>query len=271
MLAIVDADTFGYCYENYNSANEIISNLDNWIYKIHNNTNATEYLMFLTSCRDSFRYKIHPGYKGNRLKNKPPKWKGFVKEYLKSNYNAVELFDIEADDACAIHHRYYPDSIICSIDSDFSTIECKLYNFKKHKHLIINKEDAEYNFWKYVMIGQAKDGIPVSHKGFGAAKAEKFLANYSGNSIPISTLVQDMFVNGCTKAECGKDFIVDDNIITKAYQADCFDKNVRLMKILENEEMCKAENVNYRIYETNKVKNYSSSPFQDVNIKNEYS
>ena len=115
------------------------------------------------------RLEVNPGCKGTRKKDSPTWW-GFVKKYLINKWNAIEVHNMEVDDAVNITRLQVKDSHIVAVDKDLLNLEGTHYNWVKNQWVTTNKENAEYEFWKDAVIGQTGDNV----KGIpGVGKANK--------------------------------------------------------------------------------------------------
>ena len=82
----------------------------------------------------NFRFKAAKSrpYKGNRKQLKPHYY-SYIRAYLQSQWGAVVVNGMEADDALAIHQTSrlaYKDTIICSIDKDLRQVEGWHYSWE---------------------------------------------------------------------------------------------------------------------------------------------
>jgi predicted methyltransferase len=66
------------------------------------------------------------------------------------------------------------DYIVISVDKDLDCIEGKHYNPRKDLVYTVNEDDANYNYWKQIIMGDSTDNIP-GVPGIGPKKAEKLL------------------------------------------------------------------------------------------------
>lgn len=184
-IAIVDADTFIYI-ATYNKKDEEIKSIDQMfsvcnsiLENILNNTQSKYYTGFLSDGK-TFRSDIckTKEYKGNRKNVIQPKYYKLIKAYLYDELNFKNLYGYEADDLCIISHKLLKEQynpIICSPDKDLRQIEGDFYDYKKELLYNITKEQAEYNLWYQVLIGDTTDHIGGC-KGIGEVKAKKILA-----------------------------------------------------------------------------------------------
>jgi len=121
------------------------------------------------------RLTINSDYKENRNKEQPKFWE-FTKTYLIKNWNALEINDMEVDDACRISRKQIPNSYIIAIDKDLLNLEGVAYNWRTKTWHNTSKDHANYIFWLDMIVGQPGDnikGIP----GIGKKGAEKILSD----------------------------------------------------------------------------------------------
>lgn len=138
-------------------------------------TGATAFRLFLSG-KDNFRYKVFPEYKANRLDAKRPKWEQEVKAYFDLDWNAEWSDGCEADDMLGIALTELGDEgIIATIDKDLDMIPGKHYNFVKKELYEITPDQAVYNFYYQLLVGDTADGIK-GVPGIGPKKASRILA-----------------------------------------------------------------------------------------------
>jgi len=128
--------------------------------------------------QNNWRKQYHPDYKANRKdKEKPPMYDIILNE-LYSNYEIVSLPNLEADDTCRIiseDNKNYPTrKILVSIDKDFHSFPCELYDPLHDKQYVVNEQEAEYNLMKQIIMGDKADNIQ-GLEGYGEVKTTKFL------------------------------------------------------------------------------------------------
>ena len=183
MLAIIDGDVLLYMSiwnmetkeEAREKFNEIFKNILEGVF-------ATDYVMALGG-PNNFRVALYPDYKGNRKKSKStrPDWFLDLKSDIAEQYEGCILTDnCEADDMirvwaneCSASNK---DHIVVSVDKDLDCIVGKHYNPRKELIYTIDKEYAEYFYWKQILMGDPTDNIPGLPK-IGPKKAEALLNN----------------------------------------------------------------------------------------------
>jgi hypothetical protein len=105
-------------------------------------------------------------------------------QYVKDQYDSVWGYGIETDDMVA---RYWyelsnelgrDNVMIVSIDKDYKQFPCLMYNYHyKHKEVLdISEDEALYNFYEQMIIGDTADNVNY-FKGKGKKFAEKYLAD----------------------------------------------------------------------------------------------
>lgn len=177
-IALIDADSLIYisCYnkdDNLKTLEECKNTADEFIKNILDATKTSKFLLFLTIGK-GFRYKVYTEYKANRKDLKPLAHYVEVRQYLIDKYKAYNHPELEADDLCLIYSKKLPNSFISSPDKDVLMLEGRHYNYKKHKWVKVNKDEADNHFWTSMVTGDVIDnikGIP----GKGEKYAEKSL------------------------------------------------------------------------------------------------
>ncbi len=129
----------------------------------------------------NFRKKVLPTYKGNRTKRKPLCLTA-LEDHIKEKYQTYIFPGLEADDVLGIIATIpsKEKKVIVSVDKDFESIPCNLFNINKDivngqpKIRRITKKVADYNFLKQALMGDAVDGYKGC-PGYGVKTAEKML------------------------------------------------------------------------------------------------
>lgn len=176
--------------------------------------------------QNNWRKQYHPDYKANRKdKEKPPMYDIILNE-LYSNYEIVSLPNLEADDTCRIiseDNKNYPTrKILVSIDKDFHSFPCELYDPLHDKQYVVNEQEAEYNLMKQIIMGDKADNIQ-GLEGYGEVKTTKFL-----DSEPhILDDVRELFRE---KGQL-KDFTTNLNLVSMV-SIDRYDFNTGEVKVL---------------------------------------
>lgn len=157
---------------------------------------ASEVFIALSGTRrKSFRIKLFPGYKKNRLKTLRPAGYYYIRSFMLKELGAMSIEELEADDVVGVmatSPSEYRD-IVISPDKDFNTIPCELVDpFKLGKGLrTITREDAEKYFWSQVIIGDATDGYKGC-PGYGPVKVKKLLSDVPSSDY--AKVIRDVFI-----------------------------------------------------------------------------
>lgn len=149
-----------------------IQRCDELLYRILEQTGSDQYKIFISGS-ENFRKTIDPTYKANRPLEKPEHFHG-VRNFLISEWGAEITGGYEADDAIGIASQTLEDTVICSIDKDFLQLPGKHFNFVKNEFLDVSYEEAEFNFWCQMLIGDTSDNV-VGIEGIGKKKAPRRL------------------------------------------------------------------------------------------------
>ena len=138
----------------------------------------TNEVILVVGDKNNWRKQYHPDYKANRKdKEKPPMYDIILKE-LYDKFEIVSLPNLEADDTCRIlyedNQNYPTRKLLVSIDKDFHSFPCELYDPLHNQEFVINKSEADYNLMKQIIMGDKADNIQ-GLEGFGEIKTTKFL------------------------------------------------------------------------------------------------
>jgi len=183
--AVAWATAFGLTAENcYNGCTllpdadvKLREYTDAYLELIFKRTESDRYKLFIGG-EGNFRKDLYPEYKANRKNLMKPLLYDVCVDYLKSNYGAVPVDDMEAEDAVGIATSEYSDCVIVHIDKDLNQLPGTHYDFKKDVLYEIDEYNAYYNLYKQVIMGDATDNIP-GLAGYGEKKAEKALQQCS--------------------------------------------------------------------------------------------
>ncbi len=159
------------------SEDEIMLSCDNLIRMVLENSKATHYLAFIKGKNTiASKLAVDPTYKQDRTKESPVMW-DFTKKYFIEKHGAIEVNNIEVDDAVNIARLSIPDAFICAIDSDLLGLEGTHYNWKKGEWITCTKEQELFKFWKDMIQGTHNNtkGIPKK----GPKYVEKLFNNIS--------------------------------------------------------------------------------------------
>ena len=198
MILLVDADSliFAACYKKrehkdderfYTDIEDSKAKFDEQFMSIVNKLEDmynVERVITFSGSKGNFRKLITPVYKANRKKQELPPLLDEMHQFVKDEYNSVWGFGIETDDIVA---RYWKELskeagrnnvMIVSIDKDYKQFPALIYNYHyKHKEVLdISEEEALYNFYEQMIIGDTADNVNY-FKGKGKKYAEKYLAD----------------------------------------------------------------------------------------------
>lgn len=249
-LILIDADSLAYhaCKE---TLQDSIESLNDRISNMFTKTDA-DFAAFFVSDKITFRHKIAPFYKGNRLKTPTTlKWIKSLTAYLSDAYGVNSFSQVEADDLVnywynqavyAYVDKVYPEmqasllgkelkeedkvtKIICSPDKDL--LKCIPgthfnYSYKSEEEkgwwVETTVEEAYDNFWKSMITGDPADNIK-GIEGKGIKFAEKLIKSCNELGIMYPSAVFNQYVIKYNDYE---------GIIR-------FQQNYRLLKLLEND------------------------------------
>lgn len=143
-----------------------------------------EKIITFNGCKGNFRKLITKNYKANRKKQILPPLLHQMHQYVKDNYDSKYGFGIETDDMVARYWKTLSEEfgrdqvMIVSIDKDYKQFPCLIYNYHfKHKEILdISEEQALYNFYEQMIMGDSSDNVNF-FKGKGKRFAEKYFAD----------------------------------------------------------------------------------------------
>jgi len=196
MVVLFDADSliFSSCYKKretieddgfHHVLEDAIVKFDQVFMSIINHLedvyDVTEVKTFSGS-KGNFRKYISPKYKANRNYDALPPLLNKMHDFVKDYYDSIWGYGCETDDVVA---KYWfnlskeigrDNVIIVSIDKDYKQFPCLMYNYHvKHKVIYdITEEEAMYNFYEQMIIGDTADNVNYC-KGYGKKFAEKYL------------------------------------------------------------------------------------------------
>lgn len=114
--------------------------------------------LFLTG-NFNFRYAVLPTYKHNRVEKEKPSILPILREWSEQEYEVVMVKGFEADDLLGIYGSKDPDTtVVATIDKDLKSVPCKLYLWHRDTLEMISEEQADYQFFYQVLIGDSTDG-----------------------------------------------------------------------------------------------------------------
>lgn len=222
-IIIIDADSLIYIHSYINREEDDFfvhkESISSAINEIINITKADAYIGFLT-VMGSFRksFATSKEYKGNRKYRPKPKFYYDYVQFLMEEWKFKAFDQLEADDLCYIAWKEYKDTydvIVASPDKDLKQFPCNFYDYKKETESIISEQDAAYNFWYQVLIGDSADNI-IGARGVGPVAASKALTGKSIEEMPLVALSEFIRVNS--------------NIIDASY---FFYESIKLIKLAD--------------------------------------
>ena len=198
MILLVDADSliFASCYKKrehkdderfYTDIEDSKAKFDEQFMSIVNKLEDmynVERVITFSGSKGNFRKLITPVYKANRKKQELPPLLDEMHQFVKDEYNSVWGFGIETDDIVARYWKELSNEVgrnnvmIVSIDKDYKQFPALIYNYHyKHKEVLdISEEEALYNFYEQMIVGDTADNVNY-FKGKGKKYAEKYLAD----------------------------------------------------------------------------------------------
>lgn len=134
--------------------------------------------------RGNFRKMLTKKYKANRKSQPKPPLLDDMHEYVHTQWCGIKGYGVETDDMVARYWKNLSDEIgrdsvmIVSIDKDYRQFPCLLYNYHpNHKEVInISPEEAIYNFYAQMIIGDAADNVNY-FRGKGKSFAQKYYSD----------------------------------------------------------------------------------------------
>jgi len=192
MILLIDADSlvFASCYsgdENiyYTDIEDAQHKFDEQFMKIVNDLEDTyeiDKVITFNGSKGNFRKKLIDTYKANRKGQELPPLLHDMHQYVKQTYSSLYGYGIETDDLVATYWFNISKDVgrdnvmIVSIDKDYKQFPCLIYNYhyNHRKILDITEEEALYNFYEQMIVGDSADNINY-FKGKGKKYAEKYL------------------------------------------------------------------------------------------------
>jgi 5'-3' exonuclease len=177
MILLFDIDSLLYssCY-NVDSPEEAMFKFDESYQKIVNDIEQfyeVEKTISFGLSKNNFRKYITKTYKANRTSEKP-QYLNVLSTYVAKYYEPEAANGMETDDLVAIFQQKigHENSIIVSIDKDYKQFEGTIYNYHKRIFIKISKQEALYNFYEQMIVGDTADNVQFA-KGYGVKYAEK--------------------------------------------------------------------------------------------------
>ena len=198
MILLVDADSliFASCYKKrehpedekyYTDIEDARAKFDQQFMKIVNDLEekyTIDKVLCFSGSKGNFRKLITSVYKANRKKQELPPLLHEMHQFVKDQYDSIYGFGVETDDMVARYWKQISDDIgrdevmIVSIDKDYKQFPCLMYNYHyKHQVVLdISEDEAMYNFYEQMIVGDSADNVNYIKKR-GVKFAEKYLAD----------------------------------------------------------------------------------------------
>jgi len=198
MILLIDADSlvFASCYRKrdtpedekyYTEISDSRNKFDNQFMAIVNDLEekyTIDKVITFSGSKGNFRKLLSKKYKANRKKQELPPLLHPMHNYVKQQYDSIFGYGVETDDMVA---RYWfklskefgrNEVMIVSIDKDYKQFPCLIYNYHfKHKEILdISEEQALYNFYEQMIMGDTADNVNY-FKGKGKRFAEKYFVD----------------------------------------------------------------------------------------------
>ncbi len=194
MILLIDADSliFASCYRKretpddelyYTDIEDSRAKFDEQFMSIVNHLedkHPIDKVLTFSGSKGNFRKLITKKYKANRKKQELPPLLDEMHKFVKDHYDSIWGYGIETDHMVARYWKQISDDIgrdevmIVSIDKDYKQFPCLMYNYHyKHKEILdISEEEAMYNFYEQMIVGDTADNVNY-FKGKGKKYAEK--------------------------------------------------------------------------------------------------
>jgi len=195
MILLIDADSlvFASCCRQKNTPDEnpyytdikdSINKFDEQYMQIVNDLEKIyeiEKAITFNGCKGNFRKRITKNYKANRKKQIIPPLLHLMHQYVKDSYQSKYEFGVETDDVVAkywftLSNQFGRNEVmIVSIDKDYRQFPALIYNYhpKTRKILDISEQEALFNFYEQMIIGDSCDNVNYFY-GKGRAFAKKY-------------------------------------------------------------------------------------------------
>jgi 5'-3' exonuclease len=191
-MILIDGDSIAYMAGIGETEQDVRNVVDEYMQRILNQTWNGSYELYVEADGDGkniFRNHVAmtKPYKGNRATTERPPNLGYAKTYMQTKYGAEIQTYLESEDVVAMraYDHGLENVIIASIDKDMLQIPTEFYNYTKDTLVRLGEDEAMYNFWKQVLMGDATDNIPGLYR-VGPKKAEamlKHVGSLGSNSI----------------------------------------------------------------------------------------
>lgn len=160
----------------------------------------------------TFRYRVHPHYKGQRTTAAKPTMLATIEEYLKTQFPSVEMPDLEGDDVIgliATDPEKPRDVIMVSTDKDMKTVPGLLMvPGKEKKPRRVRPDRADYYWMLQTIMGDKTDNF-AGAPGAGIKAAEAALADADGLE-DMWSAVLDVYYRQFDHKRWGEKFVTGD-------------------------------------------------------------
>lgn len=196
-IVVIDADSIiyqvGWSVKGTENIELGKTSLNDYIYKIMRDTEATHYIGFVQTKSMNFRYDVYPEYKAKRPKADDwlKFWKPIFLQVMYEQWGFINPseFNVESDDCMqaafsALSQVYNPEEeiVMAYIDKDLNNIYADhaaahiYYNYSQQNRgwFRVRQERSKFFFWRQMIMGDASDGLPGIFKK-GKVFAEKLL------------------------------------------------------------------------------------------------
>jgi 5'-3' exonuclease len=182
MIILIDADTMIFASAVTSDTLDEAQDKFRWSYRhLMNdimNTYTPDGVYIFSGSRGNFRKLITPVYKANRKKQELPEHLFALHNHVKTEYKSIVGYGVETDDMIASYWYRAQKNVgrdnvmIVAVDKDYLQFPCLYYNYKKRELLDITEEQAMYNFYEQMVVGDTADNVNYL-KGYGKAYAKK--------------------------------------------------------------------------------------------------
>lgn len=183
-IILIDADSLCYIGGSCEEVEQAYDKVDNAISNIVSTSEVSHYMVLIEKpYNNNFRKKIVSSYKIGRKDKEPPEFYKEIKDYIVLNWSGYGLGGYETDDVIIslwskIKKDYpFTEVLIASTDKDLKQYPITFFDtyYTRFGEVTeISDEEAQYNLWRQVIMGDSTDSIS-GVKGKGLKKAESLL------------------------------------------------------------------------------------------------
>lgn len=180
LTPIIDADSMVYAAgfiadKTAAPASHACHALDMILHSVMKELTAVDHEVYLTgSSGSAARVSIYPEYKANRATARKPVHYEALREFLVTNWDALVVNNMEADDLVSVRGLDHKDNVIVSIDKDLWNTPGLHYHWKRKDLHEVSEHKALYNFYTQTLVGDVADNVK-GVKGIGPKKAAVIL------------------------------------------------------------------------------------------------